>query len=156
MSTPYRDWNWILKDRIAQGGYPGAHPGLFQAFDVIVYMAEERQPKIPCPSGKIALYGPIDDDIYRPVPRDVGRQLHLLAQQVAQHVSHGKSALITCMQGKNRSGLLTGLTLLKLYPGWTPQQAITLIRRNRKFPGGDIALANTMFEQYLHAHGRNP
>ncbi len=117
-------------------------------------MAEEAQPKIACPPGKIALYGPIDDDIYRPVPPQIGQQLHLLAQQCAQHASYNKRVLITCMQGKNRSGLVMGLTLLKLYPSWTPEQAIALIRRNRKLSGGDVALGNTMFAQYLRANGR--
>ena len=154
MSKPYVDYSWILPQRLAQGGYPGAHPGLFSAFDVIVYMAEEAQPKIATPPGKIALYGPIDDDIYRPVPPAIGHELHRLAQECAKHASWGKRVLITCMQGKNRSGLVTGLTLLKLYPSWTPEQAITLIRRNRRFGGGDYALSNTMFEQYLLAHGR--
>jgi protein-tyrosine phosphatase len=154
VSKTYSDYSWIIPGRLAQGGYPGAHPGLFQAFDVVVYMAEEAQPKIKCPPGKLALYGPMDDDIYRPVPREIGRQLHMLAQQCAQHASYNKRVLITCMQGKNRSGLVMGLTLLKLYPGWTPEQAITIIRRNRKLAGGDIALSNTMFEQYLRAYGR--
>jgi protein-tyrosine phosphatase len=154
VSKPYGNWNWIVQPRLAQGGYPGAHPGLFQAFDVIVYMAEEAQPKIPTPPGKLALYGPIDDDIYRPVPPQVGQELHRLAHQCAQQASYNKRVLITCMQGKNRSGLLMGLTLLKLYPGWTPEQAIAIIRRNRRLTGGDIALSNTMFEMYLRQHGR--
>lgn len=154
VSKPYRDWNWIVPERLAQGGFPGAHPGLFQAFDVVVYTAMEAQPKIKTPPGKHALYIPLDDDIYRPVPEKAATALHLLAQQCAQHAKYNKKVLITCWQGKNRSGMLMALTLLKLYPSWTPEQAITLIRRNRRLSGGDIALSNTMFEQFVRAHGR--
>lgn len=146
----YRNWNWIVPNKLAQGGYPGAHPGLFQAFDVIVYMAEEGQPKLVAPAGKAVLRGPIDDDVYRPVPAEVGRLLQQLAVQCARFVQQNKSVLITCMEGRNRSGVLMGLTLLKLYPGWPPEQAVKLIKRHRKAPSGP-ALANTMFEQYLLA-----
>lgn len=154
MSVPYTDYAWIVPNLIAQGAYPGAHPGLFQVFDVIVYMAEEKQPTVRTPPGKLALYGPMDDDVYRPVPTSIGNELHVLAQQCARHAAQGRKLLITCAMGKNRSGLMVGLTLLKLYPSWTPEQAIALIRRNRKLPDGDIALSNSMFEQYLRAHGR--
>ena len=152
--TDYRDFHWILPNRLAQGGYPGAQPSLFTKFDVVVYMAEERQPKVHAPPGKLALYAPIDDDIYRPVPLDIGHQLHLLSHQLARHVKANQRVLVTCMQGKNRSGLVVGLTLLKVFPSWTPEQAITLIRRNRRLGGGDVALSNTMFEQFLRANGR--
>jgi protein-tyrosine phosphatase len=147
---PYADYNWIIPNRIAQGGFPGSHPGLFSAFDVIVYMAMEEQPKIrPMPPGKLALYAPIDDDIYRPLPPAVGEQLHILAAECARQASYNKRILITCMQGRNRSGLVTALTLLKLFPGWTSEQAVKIIKRNRP-----DALTNTMFEQYIHAYGR--
>lgn len=155
MST-YTDYNWIIPNRIAQGGYPGASPSLFQTFDVVVYMAMEAQPKMRLPPGKIALYGPIDDDIYRPLPREVGAELHKIAAECARQAAWGKKVLITCMQGKNRSGLITALTLLKMYPAWTPEQAITIIRRNRRLRDGSQALGNTMFEMYIMAHGRNP
>lgn len=150
----YRDYNWIVDGKLAQGAYPGAHPGLFQAFDVIVYVAKEGQPKIHTPPGKLALYCPMEDDIYRPVPPAVGAALHKTADVCAKQAGWGKKVLITCMQGKNRSGLLMGLTILKMFPSYTPEQAITLIRRRRKLGGGDIALANTMFAQYLMANGR--
>lgn len=151
----YKDFHWVLDRKVAQGGYPGANPNdIFDKFDVVVYMAEEAQPRIAQPEGKLALYGPIDDDIYRPVPPKVGELLHRLGGHCASLVRSGRSVLITCQQGKNRSGLVTALTLLKLFPAWTPEQAITLIRRRRRFPHGDYALSNTMFEQYLRQHGK--
>jgi len=147
----YRDWNWIVRDHLAQGAYPGADPRLFSFFDVIVYSAMEAQPKLVAPAGKMVLRVPMDDDIYRPVPRDVIPVLWQSAAQIARAVRHGKRVLVTCMQGKNRSGLLVALTLLQLYPTWTPQQAIAVVRRHRKLGGGEEALANPMFEQFLLA-----
>lgn len=154
MILGYNDFHWIVDKKVAQGGYPGSDPAdIFGKFDVVVYTAEERQPRIAQPKGKLALYAPLDDDVYRPLPMRIGAQLHVLASQCASLVQRGNSVLITCQQGKNRSGLVTGLTLLKLYPSWTPKQAISLIRSRRKLDG-DIALSNTMFEQYLLAHGQ--
>lgn len=152
----YSDWNWIIPNRVAQGGYPGPDARVFGSFDTVVFSAEEAQPRFRLPSGKLALYAPLDDDIYRPLPRAVGAELHPLAVNLATQARGGRKVLITCMQGKNRSGLITALTLLKLYPTWTPEQAIAIIRRNRKLPDGSQALGNTMFEMYIRAHGKNP
>lgn len=150
MAARYNDYNWILPNKLAQGAFPDAHPGLFHAFDVVVYCAKEDQvPGFRAPPGKSVLRIPLDDDIYKPIPRPVEPYLHQLALQLCRHLNAGQKALVTCIQGKNRSGLIVGLTLLKLYPGWTAQQVITLIRRNRKLGGGEEALANPMYEQYL-------
>lgn len=147
----YRDWDWIIKNSLAQGGYPGEHPGIFQAFDVVVYTAEEAQARnFKAPPGKAILRGPIDDDDYRPLPPQVGVAFDSLATQCARYAQQGGKILITCWQGRNRSGLLMALTLLKLYPSWTPQQAITLIKRNRKPIEGE-PLSNTMFLQHILA-----
>lgn len=149
----YRNWNWVVQGKLAQGGYPGTHPGLFQAFDTIVFTAEERQPRFPTPAGKLVLYVPLDDDIYRPVPPEVGLAIHQVATQCARRIQAGKSVLSTCQQGRNRSGLVTALTLMKLYPSWTTQQVITLIQRNRKTSEGG-ALENPMFTSFLLAQRR--
>jgi protein-tyrosine phosphatase len=150
----YVDWNWIVNGQLAQGAYPGQHPGLFNAFDVVVYCAKEAQPRFKAPPGKAIVYCPMDDDIYRPVPDSVHRMLVERANFCAKQASWRKRVLITCVQGKNRSGLLMGMTLLRLYPTWTPEQAVRIIRQYRKLGGGDVALANTMFEQHLLAKGR--
>jgi protein-tyrosine phosphatase len=55
----------------------------------------------------------------------------------------GKRVLIRCQAGWNRSGLITGLVLMR--EGFSAEEAIDLIRRMRS----PNALCNSTFEQYL-------
>lgn len=64
------------------------------------------------------------------------------------HIAHrdwkrDKKVLIRCQAGWNRSGLITALVLIK--DGWTPENAIALIRQKRS----PHALCNREFVQYL-------
>lgn len=55
----------------------------------------------------------------------------------------GKRVLVRCQAGLNRSGLVMALVLIR--EGYTPEQAVELIRQNR----GDIALCNDTFVRWL-------
>jgi hypothetical protein len=55
----------------------------------------------------------------------------------------GKRVLIRCQAGWNRSGLITGLVLMR--EGYSAESAIDLIRKRRSLN----ALCNSTFEQYL-------
>ncbi len=55
----------------------------------------------------------------------------------------GKRVLVRCQAGLNRSGLVMALVLIR--EGYTPVQAVELIRQNR----GDIALCNDTFVRWL-------
>ncbi len=55
----------------------------------------------------------------------------------------GKRVLVRCQAGLNRSGLVMALVLIR--EGYTPEQAVELIRQNR----GDIALCNDTFVCWL-------
>jgi hypothetical protein len=55
----------------------------------------------------------------------------------------GKRVLIRCQAGWNRSGLITGLVLMR--EGFSAEEAIDLIRRMRS----PNALCNATFEQFL-------
>lgn len=71
---------------------------------------------------------------------------HDLDQLVASLYSDwqaGKRVLIRCQAGWNRSGLVTGLVLMR--EGFSAQEAIDLIRRMRS----PNALCNSAFEQHL-------
>lgn len=71
---------------------------------------------------------------------------HDLDQVVASLYSDwqaGKRVLIRCQAGWNRSGLVTGLVLMR--EGFGAEEAIDLIRRMRS----PHALCNSTFEQYL-------
>ena len=55
----------------------------------------------------------------------------------------GKRVLVRCQAGLNRSGLVMALVLIR--EGYTPEQAVELIRQNR----GDIALCNDTFVRWI-------
>jgi hypothetical protein len=59
----------------------------------------------------------------------------------------GRKVLIRCQAGWNRSGLVTALVLLKA--GYTPEDAIELIREKRSA----FALCNDHFVDWIYAHG---
>lgn len=141
------NYNWIVPGKIIQGGYPNPPSGALAICDTLVLTAQEAQPRIAAPSGKLVLKLPLDDDFYRPVPREVGQMAIQVAAQLADEVRAGRRVAITCWEGVNRSGLLTALTMIQLFR-CSPQQAISTIRANRKHPDR-IALGNPMFEQFL-------
>jgi len=145
-----QDYHWIVPG-IAQGSYPDPPQEAFRVFDVLVFCAEELQPRLQPPAGKLVFKLPLDDDIYRPIPPEVGQLLHQAAQSLASYHISGKKLLITCAQGVNRSGLMTGLTMM--YSLRMPaRDTIQLIRAKRTVQDSDLyALCNPMFEQYLYA-----
>lgn len=142
------DYHWIVPG-IAQGSYPDPPQDAFAEFDVLVFCAEEHQPRLTAPNGKYVFNLPLDDDIYRPLPDEVGQLLHEAAQRLASFHASGCRLLITCAQGVNRSGLMTGLTMLYAFR-MPPVDIIKLIRSKRLVDDPDLyALCNPMFEQYL-------
>jgi len=144
----YTDFNWITKE-IAQGAYPGkATPALFGTFDVVCFTAYEKQIRLKPPSGKLLYSIPLDDDSYRPIPPELSEILHQLGKSLASHVRAGKKALITCAMGANRSGLITGLTMMYAY-GFNGRQAVTLIKQRRKPHEDVLVLGNPIFEAFL-------
>jgi len=152
----YTNWNWIT-EQVAQGGFPGdpnrliPTPQVFSIFDVVAFTAQEAIPrKVPTPAGKVAYRFPLDDDPYRPIPSEVAAYAHQFAQQLATQVKQGHRVLITCFQGVNRSGLITGLTIMYAY-GFSGKQTVSLIRSRRKPETNHMVLGNPMFEQHLLA-----
>lgn len=146
------DFHWIVPD-LAQGAFPGEDSvgragrldkSIFDTFDVLVLCAEELQPRAKAPSGKEIFKLPMDDDIYRPIPDEVQDILHEAAKRLVTYCAHGQKVLTTCAEGRNRSGIVTGLMLMYGY-NMKPREAITLIRRKRP----KDCLGNPMFEQFL-------
>jgi protein-tyrosine phosphatase len=139
-----QDFNWIVPG-LAQGSYPEPPESAFDTFDVVVFAAEELQPNIQAPAGCFLFKLPMDDDIYRPVPPAVGEVLHHTARALASYLRGGHKVLTTCAQGRNRSGILSGLTMMYCF-GMPADDVIKIIQRKRKY-----ALVNTMFTQWLQA-----
>jgi protein-tyrosine phosphatase len=148
---PSWDYSWIVPGKLIQGGYPEPPPSALSVCDTLVLTAEEAQPRIATPPKKLVLRLPLDDDFYRPLPREVGTMAIQLATQLAKEICAGRVVAVTCWQGVNRSGLITGLTLMQLY-GCTGRQAVNIVRAKRKPTATDnTPLSNPMFEQFLTA-----
>ena len=129
------DFSYLLPDgRLAQGSAPPTI-GVRLPFDVVVLAAEEYQPEL---SGyRHVLHVPLDDG---PPPDKVTRmRIHSAARRVADHVRLGHRVLVTCMQGRNRSGVLAGLALVEL--GVPSDRVVRRIQR----------LRNGLTNQYFRA-----
>lgn len=116
------DYHYLLPRVLAQGSAPPPVIGI--PFDVIVLAAMEYQPPMP---GYTVMNVPLDDG---PPPDHVTRmRIRRAAREIADHVRLGQRVLVTCWQGRNRSGVLAGLALVDL--GVPPIQAVGRIRRLR-------------------------
>lgn len=131
-------------DRIAPHLWMGAFPSPASEvrrrhFDVLVLCAEERQEPNWFP-GVIVVAAPMDDG---PVTPQLLYEAKFAAGKVVEFLRAGKRVLVTCNQGRNRSGLVVALTLISL--GVPPRDAIAMIRNGR----GPDALVNPWFLDYL-------
>lgn len=143
-----------MPNRLAQGAFPGTNPALFQAFDVVVYTAEEMQPKgMKVPAGKFVYKLRLDDDIYRPIPPEVQLAVHRMGQSLAGHLRAGHRVLVTCAMGMNRSGIVTATTLMHL-TGCSGSQAVDQVKARRRPNEGVTPLSNPIFERWLRTNGQ--
>jgi protein-tyrosine phosphatase len=133
-------------NKVANGLYQGAWPPFGDqlakcGFDILVLCAKENQYE-ELYHGMHVILAPGDDDL-RPE-----RMKHYLpawktaAEQVAQHVKNGKTVLVTCMAGLNRSGMVTAMALY-LLTGWSGSDVVNHIQMCRK------ALCNNTFASWL-------
>lgn len=152
--------------RVAQRLYVGSVPPLGRAlqdagFHVLVlcalpqeYDLMGRSPRRLRESGGydglIVLRVPLDDDFTtrgRPSEAEL-RLAKDVASEVATLILRGRRALFTCMQGRNRSAFVAGLTLHRL----TGRPGIECAERIRSVRGeviGQPVLANPWFNRVL-------
>ena len=115
-------YTYLLEDRLAQGSAPP--PDVAAPFDVVVLAAREYQPDLP---GYIMMHVPLDDG---PPPSKAERMLiRHHARAIADRVRVGERVLVTCWQGRNRSGVLAGLALVDL--GLPRAEAVRRIEERR-------------------------
>lgn len=132
-----------IADRLYQGGRPPPGDGLKNAgIDVLVLCAEEWQDATMYP-GVTVIHAPGDDDrrlstLFRCLPT-----WQAAARQVIEHLKAGRTVLVTCMQGLNRSGMVTALALREL-TGWSGQVIVKHIQDRRP-----NALFNDTFAHYI-------
>lgn len=109
---------------IAQGSRPPV--GVRLPFEVIVLAAWEYQPEMP---GFKVMHVPLDDEFETPVTEEDRTRIQAAARAVARHIRAGRRVLVTCHQGRNRSGVIAGLALVQL--GVTGLEAANRIRHLR-------------------------
>lgn len=123
------------------GAAPAPDAALTQ-FDAVILCAAEWQPYLEHPD---VVYTGFRDTL-SPEPfelaraEDAGRRVETLARR-------RRSILVTCVAGRNRSGLVTGIALHRL--GIPAAQAVGLIQRRRP-----NALSNPVFVRYLESRRR--
>jgi protein-tyrosine phosphatase len=129
-------YSYLFDKRLAQGAAPPANVRL--PFDTIVLAAIEYQnPKLP---DYELIRAPLSDN--GPPPTDFERKLiRIAAHEVAEQVRSGRKVLVTCWQGRNRSGVIAGLALREL--GFSGPRAALLIQRIRN------GLTNSYFREMV-------
>ena len=140
-------------NRIRRGLWIGSVPprgGTLRraGFDLVVLCAFEREyvgayGRAPSPEmfpGVRMLHVPLDD---AELAQDELRRADGTAETVAHTVVRGGRALVTCFQGRNRSGLVTALALRRL-TGMSGQECLLEVQRHRSW-----ALTNPSFQKYL-------
>jgi protein-tyrosine phosphatase len=130
--------------------YPGLYMGSEEAmitkkkFDVVVCAAQQLSEPTQMAGNFEYVKVPLQD-VEWDFADDMQQLLDLieLTSQLANVVKRGGKVLIYCQMGLNRSGLLTGLTLLHL--GYIPKDVIKMIKRRSK-----ITLSNKSFVKIIN------
>jgi hypothetical protein len=132
-----------IATRLYQGGAPPTGSAVRDAgFDVLVLCAREYQ-ETDFPGVEL-IFCPLVDG---PMTAEVWRTAVWAAYEVAKAVRASKRVLVTCVQGRNRSGLVNALALRMLYemPGAAAVLLVKTVRKN--------ALTNDAFVGALTAGG---
>lgn len=140
--------------RIAPRLWMGAHPPHGQAlrqagFSTLILCAKELQEPPAFWPGIAVLGAPLDDSGMPMLPIEKVTALSA-ARCAAESLHADHRVLVTCAQGRNRSGLVAALALHMLY-GMSGDDCRAWIKRQRDpmLPHGREALANTYFTQFL-------
>lgn len=123
------------------GSAPDGRTDVFDRFDYVVFSAQELQPATITPRDAMSsvIRCPLADaDPPRPGDLNLARAC---ARKVAILVQRGKRVLVTCAQGRNRSGLICGLVIRYLLPGVDGGGIVDHIRALRPYALTNLAYA---------------
>lgn len=118
-------------------------------FTFLVLCAEGYQPAASHFPGVKVVHAPFDDDYEGIDERQLATALYAAEESIKAH-RKGHRVLITCIAGRNRSGLVTALALASL-GGIRPAAAGKLVRKRR----GSAALTNPSFVALLDNAARS-
>jgi protein-tyrosine phosphatase len=136
---------------VAPGLFVGSRPapGRYRWLHVLVLCAYEYQPASSDFPGLTVLHVPLDDDPTRVMHRQEIAAATSAARTVARYLGAGRTVLVTCHQGWNRSGLVAALAMLEAF-GMDADEAIARIRAAR----GPNALSNPIFERLIYRYAK--
>jgi protein-tyrosine phosphatase len=150
---------FIEASEIAPGLWQGSFPlpGHFlrrAGFHTLVLAACDHQPGAHLfPGLEVARIRLQDDG--SPVPHAQFLEACRLASHLARCIKRGENVLVTCRHGRNRSGLVSALTLVAL-TGSSGRRAAEIVQERRNSPYGP-ALTNSAFVRTLkQIPGRAP
>jgi len=137
-----------IASKLWQGSVPTPGNALKKAgFSLVVFCAHEYQPLAWLYSGVDVLYAPMHDNYKLPLHRDDVKAAMRAAASVADAAYGGEKVLVTCMAGRNRSGLVNALALCELF-GVSGQEAMEIVQARRRHATGG-ALENPQFQKLL-------
>ena len=116
--------------------------------DVIILAAAEFQ-RLPTKTPTIAV--PLQDNFF-PSPEEfqnIWKQADIVANYVVDFLRDGMRVVNSCAKGWNRSGLVSGLTMVKLFPEVDSRIIISEIKSKRPH-----ALNNPAFCQMIKMAGK--
>lgn len=136
---------------IAPGLWMGSMPPVGRTlarsgFDVLVLCAYEHQPSEDCFPGIDVIRVHLDDNGRLPSKHHL-YQAFELSNRLTSMIRGGQNCLVTCAQGRNRSGLVTALTLIRM-TGCSGKEAVKAVKERRFSPFG-TALTNGAFVRGL-------
>jgi protein-tyrosine phosphatase len=138
-----------IHENLHQGSFPPPGNDVAAAgFDVLVLAASEAQPRAGDYPGVRVIHAPFEDEPlesygYGSAPPDGLLTAKSAADKVAACLQDGKRVLVTCMAGRNRSGLVCGLALHQIH-GWSGEHIVNSIQQARP-----QALSNASFAAAL-------
>lgn len=140
----------LIAPRLYQGAIPPPGPYLRAAgIDAVVLCSKEWQPRAYNYPGVRVVHAPFDDSGWPPTSAEY-RSATNAAKIVKRMYQDGLTVLVTCAQGRNRSGLVMALAIhmLSKEPG---SDCAALVRRRR-----ENALTNKWFSRALDGLPRRP
>lgn len=113
-------------------------------FSTLVLCAREYQPDGGLFTVGEVIHAPMDD-AFVPVTRQTAFMAAETAKKVVACLENRKKVLVTCLAGRNRSGMVCALALCFGKSRMSADSAIRLVKEAR----GDHALANPFFVKFI-------
>jgi protein-tyrosine phosphatase len=119
---------------------------------LICLAAQEEIPKLHVPEDRFQVITAPMVDTSKMSPEAItltAAIANMAADEVGTVIRRGEHALSACAAGRNRSGLVSGLVLMKV-ASFQPDEAVAIVRRQRTGADGP-ALSNELFVEILRA-----